>query len=144
MGFVRSDLQKLQVIHALVAKHFVYTTDNKKFKMAEYWEGDVIGVATLHGGLKLQGDCEEYAMTCMRKAIEAGYSARLVVCFTETNEGHAICEVASRDGKQAMYFDNRRRFLVPRDQLQGYRFISCSPWNPRPKENRPWTLVRQA
>ena len=143
MSFSKQDLTKLGVIHSLIVKHFVYTSDFKKFKLAEYWEGDVLGKAMLKGSLKLKGDCEEYAMTCMRKCVDSGYSARIVACMTETNEGHAICEVASPDGKAALYFDNRRQRIVRREELQGYRFLSCSPWNPKPRENRPWTVVRQ-
>lgn len=141
MAFPKEDLVKLSVIHGLVVKHFVYTSDAKKFKLAEYWEGDVIGVACLHGALKLRGDCEEYSMTCMRKCIDSGFSSRIVICMTETQEGHAICEVASRDGKSAVYFDNRRQRIVKREELQGYRFFSCSPWNPKPRDNRAWVMI---
>lgn len=142
-GFPPDAIAKLQKIKSEMTRQHNYITDGKKWHMNEYWESDSVLAPMVNGSRRLNTDCEEYAIVSMRKAHQAGFNARLVICQVETGEGHCICEVSSNDGTQAYYFDNRRPNVVPISGLKGYRFYSVSPWNPQPGETRPWQLVSQ-
>lgn len=141
MGFTDKQYAQLEAMHAEVFRNFTYVDDQTSHGMADYWEDDQVLKPAVTKNSPIKGDCEEFAMICMRKAMAAGYQARLVVCLDELNEGHCICEVVSADVTQAYYFDNRRQHLATRQSLIGYTFYSVSPFNPQPGEKRPWELV---
>lgn len=142
-GFTSKQRDELSAIHDEVFNNFTYVDDQTSHGVADYWEDDKVLLPAVTKNAPIKGDCEEFAMVCMRKAIAAGYQSRLVVCLDETNNGHCIAEVISSDATQAYYFDNRRKTLATRQSLIGYTFYSVSPFNPQPGENRPWELVAQ-
>lgn len=138
MGFSTQQRDQLRQIHADTLRAFTYKYDKDKWKVEDFWEGEKLLKSAIADGARFTGDCEDFATVCLHRAIAAGYDARLVVCWVETGEGHAICEVASEDDTEAWFFDNRRRTLVNRNGLEGYRFHSVGPWNPKPGDTRLW------
>jgi predicted transglutaminase-like cysteine proteinase len=141
VGFTPKQVDTLESIHTRVLQNYTYASDQETHGVLEYWEADAVLQPAVTKRVPIKGDCEEFAMICMRAAIAAGFQSRLVICLDETNHGHCISEVASLDGKQAYYFDNRRKVLATYQSLIGYTFYSVSPWNPTPGETRPWELV---
>lgn len=143
-GFDRGEYGVLSDLHRQILEKFNYMTDQDKHGMIERWEDSStlknIGRA---GVSKFTGDCEEFSLVSMDKARALGFNVRMVVCRVETGEGHAICEVASKDYVQAYYFDNRQLKLVVASELKQYRFVAVSPWNPEPGDDRPWLKVKQ-
>lgn len=140
-GFDRGDYGRLADLHRDILEKFTYMSDQEKFGMVEHWQDEVtlknIGRT---GVTKFTGDCEEFARVSVDKARAAGYNARLVVCYVETGEGHALCEVASKDFAEAYFFDNRQHKIVVAEELiaKRYKFVAVSPWNPVPGDDRPW------
>lgn len=142
-GFTQKDIDMLETLKAQVEHEFTYETDQDKFGLDDYWEDDKVLKPSVVGNSPISADCEEYAMISMRKAVAAGFKARLVIGLDETKAGHCICEVASSDGTQSYFFDNRRKVIATQHNLLGYYFYSCSPWNPTPGDTRPWNLIGQ-
>lgn len=145
-GFERGDYGVLSDLHRQIMEKFTYMTDQEKYGMVEMW-GDSTTLKNIgrSGVTKFTGDCEEFALVSAAKAQEHGYHARIVVCYVETGEGHAICEIASKDYAEAYFFDNRQHKVVVAEELlnKKYRFIAVSPWNPTPHDDRPWLKVQQ-
>ena len=145
-GFERGDYGVLSDLHRQIMEKFTYMTDQEKYGMVEQW-GDSSTLKNIgrSGVTRFTGDCEEFALVSVAKAQELGYNARLVVCYVETGEGHAICEVASKDFSEAYFFDNRQHKVVVAAELisKKYRFVAVSPWNPQPSDDRPWLKVKQ-
>ena len=139
--FTEAEFHQLRRLKDEMERLHTYVSDRKKWSVNEYWENDPVILASALHNVPLRSDCEDYAMTAMHKAMALGFNARLAVCYVETGEGHCICEVASRDGTQAYYLDNRFPALRTLGQLHGYRFLSVSPWNPQPGDKRPWLQV---
>lgn len=139
-GFTDEQRSALQAVARHLLANFKYEKDSDRFGLEDYWEDQSDRPLPLRG--PLVGDCEQFAMMAQREANRLGLPARLIACWTETKDGHCITEVSSKDGKEAYYFDNRKRGLVTRTGLLGYRFYSASPWNPKPGETRPWVLLK--
>lgn len=143
-GFERGDYGMLSDLHRQILEKFNYVSDREKHGLVERWEdSSTLKNIGRSGIAHFNGDCEEFALVSVDKAREAGFNARLVLCYTEAGEGHAICEVASKDYSEAYYFDNRQLKLVIVGELKKYRFVSVSPWNPQPSDVRPWLKVKQ-
>lgn len=141
MGFHKDEVKKLREIHKAVMTGFIYTTDQEKHKLAEYWEDTTQLAPMIDGSREFRGDCEEFAMVALQKARAKGFDARLVTCWDETGEGHCLTEITTHDGEEAYYIDNRKDHLATLDDLAGYRFYAVSPWNPMPGDQRQWYLV---
>lgn len=142
-GFERGDYGLLSDLHRQVFEKFVYVTDQQKHGRPEHWEdASTLKNIGRTGVSKFTGDCEEFSLVCLDQLVRNGYQARLVVCMDETGAGHCICEVSSKDGKEAYYFDNRRHTLAVKKDLAKYKFVAVSPWNPEPSDTRPWLKVK--
>lgn len=143
-GFERGDYGRLSDLHRQIFERFTYISDEDKHGLVEKWE-DASTLKNIGrvGIKKFTGDCEEFALVSMDHAQRLGFNARLVVCYTEGGEGHALCEVSSPDYSEAYYFDNRQHKLAVRKDLRGYRFVAVSPWNPEPADERPWLKVKK-
>lgn len=138
-GFEHGDYGRLKDLHRQIFEKFVYITDREKFGLVERWEdSSTLKNIGRSGITKFTGDCEEFSLVSMDKVRERGFHARMVLCLTEGGEGHAICEVASKDYKQAYYFDNRFATVATAEMLSKYKFIAVSPWDPEPADPRPW------
>lgn len=143
-GFERGEYGVLSDLHRQILEKFNYVTDQEKHGLVEKWEdSSTLKNIGRSGVTRFTGDCEEFALVSLDKARAAGFNARLAVCFVETGEGHAICEVASKDYKEAYYFDNRQLKIAVVSDLKQYRFVAVSPWNPEPSDTRPWLKVKQ-
>lgn len=142
-GFERGDFGVLSDLHRQIMEKFNYLTDREKHGLVERWEdSSTLKNIGRTGITRFTGDCEEFALVSMDKARQHGFNARMVLCLVETGEGHAICEVASRDYREAYFFDNRQHKLATAEQLKKYKFIAVSPWNPEPDDKRPWLKCR--
>lgn len=139
-GFTDKQTSDLQAMARRVHANFKYEYDSKRFGLTEYWEDQ----SNIPMPVRSQflGDCEQFAMISVMEANRLGIAARLVICLTETGEGHCIAEICSADGKAAYYLDNRKRGLAVRSDLKGYSFYSASPWNPKRGETRPWLRLK--
>lgn len=140
-GFSSTEESRLKAIFKEVMDQFTYQTDLEQWHVEEYWEDDAILRHAIKGHAKFKSDCEGFAMVCLHKVNDADFNARLVLCTDEFKEGHCICEVSSKDGQEAYYFDNRRVGPATRQSLIDYVFYAVSPWNPQPGETRPWEAV---
>ena len=142
-GFERGDYVKLSDLHRDMREKFTYLSDQQKHGLVERW-GDASTLANIgrSGISSFDGDCEEFALVALDHARKLGFHARLVLCYVETGGAHAICEVASPDYQEAYFFDNRVLKVVTMTELQKYRFISVSPWDPEPSDPRPWLKVK--
>lgn len=143
MSFSYDDITKLNAIHHKVMREFHYQTDQQKFKLEDFWEGD----AKTPGQPKLlRGffDCEEGAIQFMLHAMKAGYDARLVQMVFQMKTGHLVCEVAPTTRDDARFIDINYRTVVTRSHYsKGWVFARVSPWNPTPGEKRAWTWVNK-
>lgn len=80
-------------IHAKVLGLFDYQTDKETFGFSEYWSSFADAVAKNE---RFQGDCDNFAMTCAELASRNGFDPQtilLALCWTETDEYHAVCIV---------------------------------------------------
>ncbi|WJJ54930.1 hypothetical protein [Xanthomonas phage RTH11] len=144
-GFERGQYGELSDLHRQIREKFTYVTDQEKHGLVEKWEGaETLKNIGRSGVTRFTGDCEEFALVSLDKARAHGFNARLVICRVETGEGHLICEVGSKDFTEVYYFDNRQIKLATLSELKGYKFVAVSPWNPEPKDARPWLKVQQA
>ena len=141
MPFTKQQVEQLKNIHKQLLSQFTYKTDQDKRNTVEYWEGVGVHRPTGPSNAPFTGDCEEFAMVAVQKVNAAGFSARLVICWVETGEGHCIAEVSTEDGDESYFMDNRQRKLSMQQELKGYRFHSVSPWNPQPGDQRLWYRV---
>ena len=114
---------KLKEIHSKVFRKFQYEFDKDQYKEVEKW---VMPMESFDGSTKIVGDCEDFALACRKLCRDAGLQTRLVVCYTETDEGHCVLEC---DG---WILDNRYPKVISRDKLEerGYRWIAISGFTP--------------
>lgn len=115
--------EQLSDIHGKVFESFRYTTDKKQYGQNEKWSIP----PEFSEGMIFRGDCDDFAMMCRSLCREAGLeNSRLVVCYTETGEGHLVCEV------EGYILDNRYRGLETKDSLtsEGYKWVAISGYNP--------------
>lgn len=142
-GFTPQEVEALKGVQSQTKRQFTYDTstllDGKS--VLDYWPTQLDEFKAIHENAQFRGVCSTFAVVCMDKAIQLGFQARLVACYTETGEGHLICEVASKDWSEAYYFDNRRPDIVTLSQEVGYKFLGAGPWDPQPGDTRPWQLI---
>lgn len=102
-------------IHKRVKDGFKPMSDKDQYGVSEKWmmPKDVDNVT---------GDCEDFALACRVLCREKGIKSRLVLCYTETNQGHCVLEC------NGYILDNRQKTVIRRDDLE-YRWISISGYN---------------
>lgn len=122
---------KLSYIHRSVFGNFEYKTDKEKHGKPEKWE---MIPESFTPNSKLVGDCEEFAMACRKLCRDENIESRLVVCWTEEDEGHLVVEC---DG---YVLDNRYPKLMTKDSLEreGYRWYAISGFN----SGDPWLKIK--
>jgi len=126
-------LEVLRSIHRTVLNNFEYKTDLEQYQTLEKW---VAPPEFYNGTTSIVGDCEDFALACRMLCREQGIeNSRLVVCLTETGEGHCVLEV------EGWILDNRMLRVKSRDRLsgQGYKWIAISGYNPKDK----WFRIKE-
>lgn len=98
-------LSALQQVLDLAHRGHRYVTDRELHGVAEHWD------------VALVGDCDSFALWCRHELQQRGIAADLVLCRTETGEGHLVCSV------QGHILDNRHKWVMRRDDLP-YTWIS--------------------
>jgi predicted transglutaminase-like cysteine proteinase len=123
-------IDRLDEIHGMVFRNFKYKTDKKKYGVDEHW---VMPEDGYDGTQKFVGDCEDFALACRKLCREGGLDTRMVFCYDETGEGHAVLEC------EGWILDNRQRRVESRDVLQdkGYEFIGISGY----ESGDPWHYI---
>ncbi len=98
-------LTALQQVLDLAHRGHRYVTDRELNGVAEHWD------------VALVGDCDSFALWCRQELSQHGIESDLVLCRTETGEGHLVCSV------QGHILDNRHKWVMRRDDLP-YTWIS--------------------
>ena len=130
----------VQGVHQWALHRFVYVKDNERWAgdpnlwIGEHWETDAELIADLDTKGFVSGDCDAFAKLCWLALRKLHIPSRLVVCNTETGEGHLVCE------SEGWVMDNRYMTVVTRQELEeriGYRWQSMSGFLP----GGAWTAV---
>lgn len=108
---------RLQEVLDLAHQGHRYVTDMAKHGMPEHWCAELVG------------DCDSFALWCRAELLVKGVSSDLVLCRTETGEGHLVCSV---DG---YILDNRHKWVTSRDDLP-YTWIAVG------KPDGSWFAIR--
>jgi len=106
-------------VHARILRGFKYRTDESNYGVEEDWRfPDNVDRVT--------DDCDGFAIACRVLLREEGLDTRLVVCYTETNEGHLVCATGN------LILDNRQRKVTTKEALEksGYNFKFVSGLDP--------------
>jgi predicted transglutaminase-like cysteine proteinase len=101
---------------------------------ADHWMGrDEVEWQIVKTG-QLVGDCDDHAFCAVYALADLGIPARVVLCWTETGEYHAVCE-----SKSGWVLDNRRLGVVEtwetlrdyrRDRMSGFfEFGEVAQWS---------------
>lgn len=98
-------LSMLQEVLDRARESHRYVTDREQYQRPEHWQ------------VGLVGDCEDFALWCRQELAQRGIASDLVLCRTETGEGHLVCAV---DG---YVLDNRHKWVKRRDDLP-YQWVS--------------------
>lgn len=105
-------LKQLQEVNREINNKVRYTTDLEQYKSIELWR--VAG---------MKGDCEDYALAKRERLLELGWPIerlKLAICYTETNEGHAVLMVDTDNGTYVL--DNRYPSVKPWKSLP-YKWV---------------------
>lgn len=129
----------VRAVHAWALNHFIYERDDSRWAgdrwliLGERWETDAELIADIDRDGYVRGDCDAFAKLCWLALRHQGIPSRLVMCTTETGEGHLVCEA------EGWVLDNRMPTLQPRADLEriGYRWQSMSAFEPGGQ----WTTV---
>lgn len=113
----------LDRIHKQALSNFTYKTDKENHGVLENWAAPD---EFWQPGKKFVGDCDDFAMYCRALAREHGLKSRLVLCYTETGEGHLVLEC------EGWILDNRMRKVEGSRSpaLKGYKWKYISGYEP--------------
>lgn len=112
-------IDKLKEIQGDVFRRFEYKYDHVQYDQEEKW---VMPTEHFDGTTSIVGDCEDFALACRKLCRDAGIETRLVVCLTETGEGHCVLEC------NGWILDNRHRRVRSRDDLD-YQWLAISGYD---------------
>jgi predicted transglutaminase-like cysteine proteinase len=98
-------LKQLQTVLDRAHRGHRYIRDADQYHRPEHWT------------VSLTGDCEDFSLHCRQELAAKGIDSDLVLCRTETGEGHLVCSVAG------YVLDNRHKWVKRRDDLP-YQWIS--------------------
>lgn len=115
-------IAELQSVLDSVQRNFVWEPDSKVWFQIDHWEtpSEVVAVTDADG--KVHGDCDQHALLCRQALRAKNIPNRLVLCLTEMDECHLVCEV---DG---WILDNRFPRVTERDLLN-YKWVAVSGFN---------------
>ena len=144
MTNINARMDLLRCVNADVNDSITYMTDQQNYHVLEYW-----AEVKMKEGF---GDCEDFALTKMRKLISLGFPLDqmwLQLCFTETREGHAVLR-AQIDGVDWVLDNRSTEILTPQDLFdEGYRFTEhcrADGWSPdgNPAHRWQWSKIEPA
>lgn len=122
-------IKALDYVHDKLIRIFEYKPDKEQFGQNEFWiEPKVIAEAIYKG--KLVGDCDDFALACRQELWKCGIENRLVMCYTETREGHLVCEV------EGYILDNRFNCVKTNSDLN-YTWVKMSGY----RTGDSWTTI---
>lgn len=111
----------LREAHQWALRHFEYVPDQLRWGRPDH----LPSFAEIEEQLQrspaiVRDDCDGFARLCQWR-LKHGYGidASLVLCFTDTNQGHMVASV------QGWILDNRQADVMPRETLEeaGYWFL---------------------
>lgn len=97
-------LTELRKIHKSIHTGFEYVTDLQQYNFPEVWK-------IPDNPYKIKGDCEDFALGCRKLCRSIGLPTRLVICLTETGEGHCVLEC------NGWILDNRYKKVMNRNRV---------------------------
>lgn len=116
------DYDTIKNVHAWALKHFEYRTDDKYRGVEEYWSSPQEIKESLVDHKVLIDDCDGFALLCREILDQVNIPNRLVLCQTETGEGHLVCET------NGWILDNRQSEVVNFTKL-GYTWHYISGYH---------------
>lgn len=116
--------------HLDVTRVFIWTPDPTKYNQREYWELAANLEAEIERTGYFRDDCDGHAAVVRGRLLSSGQDARILVCTTETGEGHAVVECGFEIS------DCRFAYATTIDEVlrRGYKFLARSG----PKPGDPW------
>lgn len=124
------DRRKLAQVFAAAQASFRHCSDTTAYHASEYWVAPAEIRAQIDSQGFILGDCDDFASLCVTLARKLQMPARFVLCLTETDESHLVCEV---DG---WILDNRQDTVRARDDLR-YVWLAISGYN----KGEPWHSI---
>lgn len=116
-------------------KAITYDSDKKLYGQLDYWTFPI----EVKGGLR--GDCEDYSLYKYNRLVEEGIpeeNLTIIICKTETGEGHAILGVITDEGVKIL--DNREKSVISYKSLRAkYEFLFRS--TPGEPINTSWQML---
>lgn len=125
-----ADARTIHQVFGAAKASFRYTSDMAVYHECEHWCAPKEMQDQLSTQGYLLGDCDDFASLCVMLARKIGLPARFVLCLTETDETHLVCEI---DG---WVLDNRRPDVTRRDDLN-YTWLAISGY----AKGDPWHTV---
>lgn len=116
-----------QGVMSFAQKHFLYVPDDLNYRAWEHWASyEELKRQLLEGDGIVRDDCDGFARLCQMQFAEMGIDAAVLVCITETGDGHLVCEVGGSPTQSGWVLDNRRIGVTSRARLaeEGYRFLA--------------------
>lgn len=120
-------------VQAWALRHFVWVDDRFTYGQADHWPTYLDIETALGNQGEVHDDCDGFTVMCRHALKRLGIRSRLVLCYTEAGEYHAVCEA---DGS---VLDNRQATVCSTQDLEiiGYRWDRMSGYEP----GDPWTRV---
>jgi len=103
-------MQIADIFHT-IKRDFKYVTDRKQYGVDEKW--------VMPDGVKIEGDCEDFALACRALCRANDIQSRLILCNVETGEMHCVLE------SKGYILDNRMKEVKKIDDLP-YRWLAMS------------------
>lgn len=108
-------------VHARLIRQFVWVPDQATYGRWEDWRSHLDKYIT---GETIHDDCDGFALTAalalLREHVPES-AVRLIMCRTETGQGHLVC--GCDDGGDTLILDNRQRGAWSWRSL-GYQWLS--------------------
>lgn len=108
-------------IHSLAFRKFMYASDLSLYGKAEDWRSHISAVKE---GKHFTDDCDGFALTCADLLLDSGAlksDVKLIVCYTETGEGHLVCGLDAEG--TTWILDNRCRTIYDFRDRKDYTWV---------------------
>ena len=115
--------------HKKVLSRFKYLTDEKQYDKVDEWRSHLDAVL---GNENFSDDCDGFALTCADFLAYTGIGKgkiRLVICYTETGEGHLVCTLDDSEVNDTYVLDNRMKSIKSWNKMKGYKWVKYCTLN---------------